>query len=143
MKEITPLIICGGNGTRLWPISRTHSPKQFQRVGDAASLTFFQSAVERHSGEGFGTPLIVSSAKHGRTLHRHSGRCESLGDVARPVGQRHEAGLESRRGQVDALLEHRRKELPEASIVGLLRVRVAADRAGMEEEAQHATGEIR
>ena len=48
MKEITPLIICGGNGTRLWPISRTHSPKQFQRVGDAASLTFFQAAVERH-----------------------------------------------------------------------------------------------
>lgn len=70
MTEITPLIICGGNGTRLWPISRTHSPKQFQKIGDAASLSFFQSAVERHSGEGFATPLIVSSAKHGRTLHR-------------------------------------------------------------------------
>lgn len=70
MTEITPLIICGGNGTRLWPISRTQSPKQFQKIGDAASLTFFQSAVERHSGEGFATPLIVSSAKHSRTLHR-------------------------------------------------------------------------
>lgn len=70
MTQITPLIICGGNGTRLWPISRTQSPKQFQKVGDAASLSFFQSAVERHSGEGFTTPVIVSSSKHGRTLHR-------------------------------------------------------------------------
>lgn len=88
MKEITPLIICGGNGTRLWPISRTHSPKQFQRVGDAASLTFFQSAVERHSGEGFDTPLIVSSAKHGRTLHRQLRQIGRGADVIlEPMGR--------------------------------------------------------
>jgi mannose-1-phosphate guanylyltransferase/mannose-6-phosphate isomerase len=65
---VTPLIICGGNGTRLWPISRTQSPKQFQRLGDATSPTFFQSAVLRHRGEGYGKPVIVSSIKHRATI---------------------------------------------------------------------------
>jgi mannose-1-phosphate guanylyltransferase/mannose-6-phosphate isomerase len=65
---VTPLIICGGNGTRLWPISRTESPKQFQRLGDETSHTFFQSAVLRHQGEGYGKPIIVSAMKHRATI---------------------------------------------------------------------------
>jgi mannose-1-phosphate guanylyltransferase/mannose-6-phosphate isomerase len=68
MTRITPLIICGGNGTRLWPVSRTQSPKQFQKVGDADSLTFFQSAVERHRGPGYEPPCIVSSVRHRATI---------------------------------------------------------------------------
>ncbi|MCJ7872821.1 sugar phosphate nucleotidyltransferase [Marinovum sp. 2_MG-2023] len=88
MKEITPLIICGGNGTRLWPISRTQSPKQFQRVGDAASLTFFQTAIDRHSSEGFGTPLVVSSAKHTLMLHRQLQQIGRGADVIlEPMGR--------------------------------------------------------
>lgn len=68
MANIHPLVICGGNGTRLWPMSRTESPKQFQRVGDGSSLTFFQSAVERHRGDGFEKPVIVSSVRHRNTV---------------------------------------------------------------------------
>jgi len=68
MISIVPLIICGGNGTRLWPVSRTQSPKQFQKVGEASSLSFFQSAVERHRGAGYDTPCIVSSIKHRDTV---------------------------------------------------------------------------
>lgn len=68
MTNIYPLIICGGNGTRLWPVSRTQSPKQFQKVGDEASLTFFQSAVERHRGPGYQMPCIVSAARHRETI---------------------------------------------------------------------------
>ncbi|WP_108483581.1 mannose-1-phosphate guanylyltransferase [Oceaniglobus ichthyenteri] len=68
MTNIHPLIICGGNGTRLWPMSRTQSPKQFQRIGDENSHTFFQSAVERHCGEGFEPPVIVSSVRHRNTV---------------------------------------------------------------------------
>jgi len=68
MTNIVPLIICGGNGTRLWPVSRTQSPKQFQKIGEESSLTFFQSAVERHRGEGYDKPCIVSAVRHRETI---------------------------------------------------------------------------
>lgn len=68
MSRIYPLIICGGNGTRLWPVSRSQSPKQFQRVGDADSLTFFQMAVSRHSAPGYETPWVISSLRHRDTV---------------------------------------------------------------------------
>ena len=68
MTAIYPLIICGGNGTRLWPVSRTQSPKQFQKVGEASSRTFFQSAVERHRGPGYQPPVIVSALRHRDTV---------------------------------------------------------------------------
>ena len=41
------MILCGGNGTRLWPISRTLMPKQFVKLFDKKSL--FQLTVERNS----------------------------------------------------------------------------------------------
>ena len=41
------LILCGGNGTRLWPISRTLLPKQFVKLFDDRSL--FQETVNRNS----------------------------------------------------------------------------------------------
>jgi len=44
---MTNIILCGGNGTRLWPISRTLMPKQFVRLFDNKSL--FQLTVERNS----------------------------------------------------------------------------------------------
>lgn len=69
-KRITPLIICGGNGTRLWPISRKHSPKQFQRIGGPDSLTFFQSAVQRHRADVFTDPVIVTGRIHQGTVRK-------------------------------------------------------------------------
>ena len=43
---MTNIILCGGNGTRLWPISRTLMPKQFVKLFDGQSL--FQLTVERN-----------------------------------------------------------------------------------------------
>jgi len=68
MTRVYPLIICGGNGTRLWPISRSQSPKQFQKVGDAGSRSFFQEAVLRHTGPGYEQPVVVSSIRHRDTV---------------------------------------------------------------------------
>ena len=42
------IILCGGRGTRLWPISRTLLPKQFVKLFDDKSL--FQLTVERNTG---------------------------------------------------------------------------------------------
>ena len=44
---MTNIILCGGNGTRLWPISRTLMPKQFYKLFKNKSL--FQLTVERNS----------------------------------------------------------------------------------------------
>ncbi len=43
---MTNIILCGGNGTRLWPISRTLMPKQFVKLFDDKSL--FQLTVQRN-----------------------------------------------------------------------------------------------
>ena len=45
MLKIQPVILCGGSGTRLWPLSRTGFPKQFLVLSGSKSL--FQQAVER------------------------------------------------------------------------------------------------
>ena len=45
MFEITPILLAGGSGTRLWPLSRKSYPKQFSKiVGDR---TLFQQSAER------------------------------------------------------------------------------------------------
>jgi mannose-1-phosphate guanylyltransferase/mannose-6-phosphate isomerase len=82
MTRIHPLIICGGNGTRLWPVSRSQSPKQFQKVGDASSKTFFQEAVLRHSGDGYQMPTIVSSIRHRETVTK---QLSEIGKVAQVI----------------------------------------------------------
>jgi mannose-1-phosphate guanylyltransferase / mannose-6-phosphate isomerase len=55
---ITPVLLCGGSGTRLWPLSRKSFPKQFSDVVGTESL--FQASVRRFSGEGFADPLVVT-----------------------------------------------------------------------------------
>ena len=57
---ITPILLCGGSGTRLWPLSRKSYPKQFaQLVGDT---TLFQASATRLSGQGYGAPVVVTNS---------------------------------------------------------------------------------
>ncbi|MBC8161525.1 MAG: hypothetical protein H7Z42_09940, partial [Roseiflexaceae bacterium] len=44
-RTIQPVILCGGSGTRLWPLSRAGFPKQFLVLAGNESL--FQQAVQR------------------------------------------------------------------------------------------------
>ncbi len=55
---ITPVLLCGGSGTRLWPLSRKSFPKQFTDILGEDSL--FQASAKRFAGEGFSDPLIVT-----------------------------------------------------------------------------------
>ncbi len=57
---IHPVILCGGNGTRLWPLSRKSYPKQFARLMGDESL--FQSTLRRVMTPGYALPMIVTSA---------------------------------------------------------------------------------
>jgi mannose-1-phosphate guanylyltransferase/mannose-6-phosphate isomerase len=48
MTTVIPVILCGGSGTRLWPLSRSGFPKQFLALsGDQDNKTLFQEAVTR------------------------------------------------------------------------------------------------
>jgi mannose-1-phosphate guanylyltransferase/mannose-6-phosphate isomerase len=67
MIQVTPVILCGGSGTRLWPLSRTGFPKQFLCLTGNESL--FQQAALRLAGLGndsiqVAAPLIVSGEDH-------------------------------------------------------------------------------
>lgn len=56
---ITPVLLCGGSGTRLWPLSRKSYPKQFATMLDAESL--FQASARRLTGPGYGAPVVVTA----------------------------------------------------------------------------------
>ncbi|KQZ93865.1 mannose-1-phosphate guanyltransferase [Mesorhizobium sp. Root157] len=59
-KKIVPVILAGGKGTRLWPLSRAAAPKQFIKlIGDR---TLFQNTLERVSDPSmFEAPIIVTN----------------------------------------------------------------------------------
>ena len=67
MIQVTPVILCGGSGTRLWPLSRTGFPKQFLCLTGNESL--FQQAAQRLATSGnesiqVAAPVIVSGEDH-------------------------------------------------------------------------------
>ena len=57
---ITPVILCGGSGTRLWPLSRKSYPKQFSKLIGDQSL--FQMSASRVSGDGYARPMVLTNA---------------------------------------------------------------------------------
>lgn len=63
MTVITPVILSGGSGTRLWPLSRTARPKQLLRL--TAEETMLQLTARRTPpAAGFGSPVVVANAAH-------------------------------------------------------------------------------
>lgn len=55
---VHPVLLCGGSGTRLWPLSRKSFPKQFARIIGGQSL--FQKSALRLTGPAFAPPVIVT-----------------------------------------------------------------------------------
>jgi mannose-1-phosphate guanylyltransferase/mannose-6-phosphate isomerase len=65
--NVTPVILCGGSGTRLWPLSRAGFPKQFLVLNGTASL--FQQAIDRvnnidSNNISVGETLVVTGEEH-------------------------------------------------------------------------------
>ncbi|HYP33914.1 MAG TPA: mannose-1-phosphate guanylyltransferase/mannose-6-phosphate isomerase [Burkholderiaceae bacterium] len=112
--SIQPVIMAGGSGTRLWPLSRAGFPKQFLSLGSDESL--FQQALERLMGlAGDGllveAPLIVGNAEH-RFLALEQMRevhVEPAAVILEPVGRNTApaltlAALAAREGGADPVL---------------------------------------
>ncbi|MCP5162259.1 MAG: mannose-1-phosphate guanylyltransferase/mannose-6-phosphate isomerase [Hahellaceae bacterium] len=57
-----PVILSGGNGSRLWPLSRQQYPKQFLAL--TGDRTLFQQTLQRLDAEGVKAPVVVCNEEH-------------------------------------------------------------------------------
>ena len=64
-QKIIPIILCGGKGTRLWPLSRQSYPKQFLALYGENSKSLLQQTQERISFlKGITEPIIICNEEH-------------------------------------------------------------------------------
>ncbi|HEX7820385.1 MAG TPA: mannose-1-phosphate guanylyltransferase/mannose-6-phosphate isomerase [Sphingobium sp.] len=70
--SLTPVILSGGSGTRLWPLSRPERPKQFLAL--TAEETMLALTLARTIGmEGAARPIIVANQAHGDLVEEQAG----------------------------------------------------------------------
>ncbi len=88
MPSLVPVVLSGGEGTRLWPLSTPATPKQFGEVIPGDSL--FALCLSRfvHRSE-FGRPVVVTSRRHLDLVHAAAGQASvELGlTISEPVGR--------------------------------------------------------
>ena len=85
---IVPVILCGGSGTRLWPLSRENHPKQFLSLTDKKTL--LQQTVNRLKGvEDLASPIVLCNEKHRFIVAQQLSHIELPPDeiVLEPVGR--------------------------------------------------------
>ncbi|CCU72951.1 mannose-1-phosphate guanylyltransferase/mannose-6-phosphate isomerase [Thalassolituus oleivorans] len=81
-----PVIMAGGSGTRLWPLSRTAFPKQFLALN--SQLTLLQETAARLDGLSDAAPLIICNEEHRFLVAeqlRQQGKTASI--ILEPVGR--------------------------------------------------------
>ena len=83
---ITPVIMAGGSGTRLWPLSRTAFPKQF--IALTSQLTMLQETAARLNGLSNAAPMVICNEEH-RFLVAEQMRQQNLQSsiLLEPVGR--------------------------------------------------------
>ena len=65
-SRIWPVILSGGVGSRLWPLSRAETPKQLLPL--VSERTMIQETARRAVGPGFAAPIVVAGAMHGAAI---------------------------------------------------------------------------
>ena len=64
-NSIIPVILSGGSGTRLWPLSRESYPKQFLALDSRTKKTLLQKTYERLLGlDGLENPILICNEDH-------------------------------------------------------------------------------
>src|SRR5215510_13489582 len=66
VPTIVPVLLSGGSGTRLWPVSRALHPKQLLPM--TGEMTMLQETARRFARDGFGRPLVVCNDEHRFTI---------------------------------------------------------------------------
>lgn len=72
--RMVPVILCGGSGTRLWPLSRRDHPKQFSNL--PGHLSLLQDTLARVRAPQFASPLIICGRDHGGIVRQ---QCADIG----------------------------------------------------------------
>lgn len=86
MSAIHPVILCGGSGTRLWPVSRKPMPKPFLPL--VSEETLFEQAVRRVAGDDrFAPPLVVAGAAHADLITAQLGDAPGARLVIEPAAK--------------------------------------------------------
>ena len=86
VTAIHPVILCGGSGTRLWPLSRKTLPKPFLPL--VSEETLFEQAIRRvASDECFAAPLVVAGAAHGDLIAAQLGDMPGARLVVEPCAR--------------------------------------------------------
>jgi mannose-1-phosphate guanylyltransferase/mannose-6-phosphate isomerase len=86
-QRIVPVILSGGSGTRLWPVSRESFPKQLWPL--ISERTLMQETALRATGPGFAPPIVVCNNEH-RFLIAEQLRAADVHDariLLEPVGR--------------------------------------------------------
>ena len=64
-KNIFPIILCGGSGSRLWPLSRESYPKQFISIGSDQTNSLLQKTLQRIQNlETARSPILICNEEH-------------------------------------------------------------------------------
>lgn len=83
---IHPVILCGGSGTRLWPVSRKAVPKPFLPL--VSEETLFEQAVRRVAGDDrFAAPMVVAGAAHAALITAQLGDAPGARLVIEPAAK--------------------------------------------------------
>ncbi len=65
IRPLIPVILCGGTGTRLWPLSRASYPKQYWALGGVEGETLLQQTQKRLQGlKGLTDPILICHEDH-------------------------------------------------------------------------------
>ncbi len=63
--KLLPVILCGGTGTRLWPLSRKSFPKQYLSISNKKNASFLQITLQRIKGlKSCDNPIIICNEEH-------------------------------------------------------------------------------
>ncbi len=77
---IRPVVLCGGSGTRLWPLSREAFPKQFAPIIGQHS-TFQETLLRVRDPSVFGKPLVVTNKAHRFMVERQIAEIGIAADI--------------------------------------------------------------
>src|SRR5580704_5892735 len=80
MGLLIPIIMCGGAGTRLWPVSRESMPKQFVPLIDERS-TFQQTLDRIHDDAMFDLPIVIANSDFRFIVAEQMRECAVQGDI--------------------------------------------------------------
>ena len=65
LTSLVPVILCGGTGTRLWPLSRASYPKQYWALAGSGDATLLQQTQQRLEGlANLAPPLLICNEDH-------------------------------------------------------------------------------